>query len=284
MALLHSTGGSHMGRTNVHLWLILGGVLVVGAACDAKADSIECPDGSHPVWVQCCSGPAGDLQCDPCTVCEGDEQSQEVSEDAPEKFGEFIGGGGTWGPGGSASGGTNPPQPNPVDTDADGNMDCWKNMVGNGEHGSTPDKQLGDEYGGNQPNSCHSGIDINCQVGEPVFAAQSGFVYFTGEAESPIGPSLEVHVQRGVTGTQYGHLESIVPGLKDTWVEVGTQIGTCGGSGTAAGPHLHFAIFIFDSDLAESTNCDGDYDPPDDGYPRDEIYYYDPEDFHGDCP
>jgi len=87
----------------------------------------------------------------------------------------------------------------------------------------------------------HKGIDIFAKEGTPVIAASSGFVVqagFTpggGNVVSVLGPKWRIHY--------YAHLKSI--GVSNgEFVSQGSEIGTVGSTGNAAGkqPHLHYAI------------------------------------------
>lgn len=91
----------------------------------------------------------------------------------------------------------------------------------------------------------HQGIDIDCNVGTNVFAADDGEVYFTG-LNGGFG-NLVIIKHTDNLYTYYGHLSKILTkvGAK---VNKGDVIALSGGargaygSGTSTGPHLHFEV------------------------------------------
>jgi murein DD-endopeptidase MepM/ murein hydrolase activator NlpD len=83
----------------------------------------------------------------------------------------------------------------------------------------------------------HTALDILGEVGEPIYAAESGVVIWAGETHKSTGYS--VVIAHGATWqTIYQHLQSISVACGQV-VERGTQIGTMG---TAGRTHLHFEI------------------------------------------
>jgi murein DD-endopeptidase MepM/ murein hydrolase activator NlpD len=87
----------------------------------------------------------------------------------------------------------------------------------------------------------HKGIDIFAPSGQPVLAATSGIVLYSGtlkvggEVIAVLGPKWRVHY--------YAHLESRDSAV-GFFVAQGAQLGTVGNSGNAAGKpsHLHYAV------------------------------------------
>lgn len=87
----------------------------------------------------------------------------------------------------------------------------------------------------------HKGIDIFAPPGQPVVAATAGFVLYAGtlkvggEVIAVLGPKWRVHY--------YAHLATR-DSAAGRFVSQGTQIGTVGNSGNAAGKpsHLHYAV------------------------------------------
>lgn len=87
----------------------------------------------------------------------------------------------------------------------------------------------------------HKGIDIFAASGQPVLAATSGVVVYSGkvriggEVIAVLGPQWRVHY--------YAHLETRDTAAGD-FVSQGEPIGTVGNSGNAAGKasHLHYAV------------------------------------------
>jgi len=106
-----------------------------------------------------------------------------------------------------------------------------------------------------RPNSTefHNGIDIGCNVGNPIYAAAAG--YITEKVEYPnsvgngYGNHLKITHDNGFV-TIYAHLSGFAENIeKRTYVTKGQIIAYSGGakgaigSGRSTGPHLHFSIF-----------------------------------------
>lgn len=89
----------------------------------------------------------------------------------------------------------------------------------------------------------HKGIDLAVPVGEPIVAARSGRVIFSGE-EKGYGKTIEIKHPDGLISC-YAHLSGL-DAAQDGWVERGQLIGRSGKTGNAAHPsikpHLHFEI------------------------------------------
>ena len=89
----------------------------------------------------------------------------------------------------------------------------------------------------------HEGIDILSPLGQPVVAAKSGRVTFSGLGKG-YGLYVEILHPDGLR-TRYAHLQKFYVSLGD-WVTEGSVLGTSGKSGNASGqhikPHLHFEI------------------------------------------
>lgn len=89
----------------------------------------------------------------------------------------------------------------------------------------------------------HLGLDLEREIGSPVYASKSGIAKFSS---IPKGyGNLVVVNHLGGWQTRYGHLEkSTVNGTR--WVNQGEKIGTVGKTGNAdideMKPHLHFEI------------------------------------------
>jgi hypothetical protein len=104
----------------------------------------------------------------------------------------------------------------------------------------------------------HTGIDIIGIRGDPVLAAASGKVIFTGNGllnganhpDDPYGLSVMIRHSFSYNGytiySVYAHLDKINVNKGD-WVESGQKIGTVGMTGNTSGPHLHFEIRIENS-------------------------------------
>ena len=105
----------------------------------------------------------------------------------------------------------------------------------------------------NRPN--HKGIDINLgsgnnDLGAPVYSTHSGKVVRVGrisEDNNPGGNRVRILSPDGSVSTYYMHLSTINVNLGD-YVDVGTVIGTIGGSGKGKlnnfSAHLHYELMI----------------------------------------
>lgn len=85
----------------------------------------------------------------------------------------------------------------------------------------------------------HNGIDLGATTGDPIMAADDGWVLTAG-ANGTYGNLVVVDHGNGVS-TWYAHLSAI-----DVWVgqevKVGQELGKAGSTGWSTGPHLHFEI------------------------------------------
>ncbi len=92
-------------------------------------------------------------------------------------------------------------------------------------------------------NHMHNGIDLQTEIGTPVFTSRSGRVIETGYQHG-LGNYIEITHPGGLT-TIYGHLLEIYV-KQSTFVRQGQIIGTVGKTGNAnypsIQPHLHFEI------------------------------------------
>ncbi len=96
---------------------------------------------------------------------------------------------------------------------------------------------------GNRGQRSHKGVDLLSGVGNPIMAAKSGRVRFSG-IDKGYGWYVELlHVDGRIS--RYAHLSRLFISTGD-WVVSGQKIGTCGKSGNADDPriqpHLHFEI------------------------------------------
>lgn len=92
----------------------------------------------------------------------------------------------------------------------------------------------------------HNGIDFALPEGTRVLAAAAGTVVQAGtNAEFGISVTIEHSWGQSV----YAHLQSVLISAGDA-VGVGDPIGVSGSSGTAFGPHLHFAMKPRNADMA----------------------------------
>jgi len=85
----------------------------------------------------------------------------------------------------------------------------------------------------------HSGMDIGCQYGDSIWAADSGVVSLAS-VNGGYGNCVIIDHCNGYY-TLYGHMSSIAVYQGQT-VTKGTVIGYVGSTGVSTGPHLHFEI------------------------------------------
>lgn len=85
----------------------------------------------------------------------------------------------------------------------------------------------------------HSGIDIGCPEGTPIYAAADGKVVFSGEKSGYGMTIIILHLDNSFT--IYAHnSKNLVSEQKQ--VKKGEKIALVGQTGKATGPHLHFEI------------------------------------------
>lgn len=90
--------------------------------------------------------------------------------------------------------------------------------------------------------SGHTGIDISCPEGTPVFAVISGRVSFAGKGAGGYGNYIKIESGEG-TAVAYAHLSKIdVNTLQQ--VKQGEIIGNSGNTGRSYGAHLHFETWV----------------------------------------
>ncbi len=90
--------------------------------------------------------------------------------------------------------------------------------------------------------AAHPAIDISNTAGTPIYAAQSGVVFYA--AMSPYGYGNLIKIDHGDgRHTHYGHFSSVVvqEGQK---VSQGQLLGYEGSTGHSTGPHLHFELVV----------------------------------------
>ncbi len=108
------------------------------------------------------------------------------------------------------------------------------------------DFYLSSDYGVNRGayldgRSYHTGIDLPCAKGTPVYAADGGEVVFAGRSGS-YGYIVKIRHNDGME-TWYAHLSKMNV-LAGELVYKGQQIGEVGNTGRAYGYHLHFEVRI----------------------------------------
>lgn len=90
--------------------------------------------------------------------------------------------------------------------------------------------------------SYHSGVDMACPQGTPVYAALGGTVTSVGY-NNIYGNYIIVTHHSGYK-TLYGHLSKQLV-TRGKWVDTNSRIGLVGSTGLSTGPHLHFTVYKF---------------------------------------
>ncbi len=88
--------------------------------------------------------------------------------------------------------------------------------------------------------SSHTGIDMACQTGTPIYAAMSGKVVYVGWSNI-FGNYAIINHENGYQ-TLYGHMSKTLVSSGQR-VSQGTRIGLVGSTGYSTGPHLHFTVY-----------------------------------------
>lgn len=91
--------------------------------------------------------------------------------------------------------------------------------------------------------SRHSGLDLAAPTGTPVKAPNNGIVTFSMEGLLSPGNTIVIDHGMGLF-TSYYHLDTIDVKEGDK-VKKGDVIGTVGTTGFSTGPHLHYAVSIY---------------------------------------
>ncbi len=86
----------------------------------------------------------------------------------------------------------------------------------------------------------HRAIDIGSYIGNPVRAADSGYVVAAGWSDVGYGYYVVLDHGNGIQ-TLYAHLSRFFVNAGDS-VGQGTVIGQVGSTGNSTGPHLHFEV------------------------------------------
>ncbi|MEB6550209.1 peptidoglycan DD-metalloendopeptidase family protein [Heyndrickxia sporothermodurans] len=87
----------------------------------------------------------------------------------------------------------------------------------------------------------HKGTDFGCSVGTPIQASASGQVAIAVHDGWGGGYGHHVVLKHGDKYTLYGHMTKVKVNVGGS-VKQGDIIGTCGQTGSATGPHVHFEI------------------------------------------
>ncbi|MCR5218923.1 peptidoglycan DD-metalloendopeptidase family protein [Treponema sp.] len=88
--------------------------------------------------------------------------------------------------------------------------------------------------------SFHSGIDMACRTGTPIYAALDGRVTTAGWSD--IYGNYVIVTHHSGYKTLYGHMNSISV-KKGAYVTTSTVLGKVGSTGLSTGPHLHFSVY-----------------------------------------
>ncbi len=89
----------------------------------------------------------------------------------------------------------------------------------------------------------HPGIDIGGQVGNAIYAADSGVVVYAGWSNYGFGNLLVIDHGNGWQ-TAYAHLSAIGVGCGQS-VTRGIMVAGLGSTGNSTGPHLHFEMSYY---------------------------------------
>jgi len=87
----------------------------------------------------------------------------------------------------------------------------------------------------------HEGIDIENEIGTPIYASAEGTIEFTGH-QGGYGQTIEINHGFSLM-TRYGHLSRILV-HEGQRVKRGELIGRCGNSGLSNAPHLHYEVRV----------------------------------------
>jgi murein DD-endopeptidase MepM/ murein hydrolase activator NlpD len=94
--------------------------------------------------------------------------------------------------------------------------------------------------------SLHSGLDLGGSRGDPIYAAADGVITLS-ENTYPQGNNIIIDHGRGIK-TRYLHLNKRLVEVGDA-VTKGQQIGELGNTGRSTGPHLHYEVFVNDTNV-----------------------------------
>ncbi len=109
--------------------------------------------------------------------------------------------------------------------------------LNNPSKGNVITSPFGLRWGGEK----HHGIDIAGDIGDPIFAAESGFANLVSY-NNVYGNYMKLNHGKGVE-TLYGHCDVMF--IKEgEYVKKGQIIGEIGNTGRSTGPHLHFEVRV----------------------------------------
>ncbi|TAH22002.1 MAG: LysM peptidoglycan-binding domain-containing protein [Cytophagales bacterium] len=86
----------------------------------------------------------------------------------------------------------------------------------------------------------HSGIDLDLNIGDPVYASFDGIVRISSYVKGGYGRHIVLRHSNGLE-TLYGHLSKSNVSVGQE-VKAGTEIGKGGNTGRSTGPHLHYEV------------------------------------------
>lgn len=106
-------------------------------------------------------------------------------------------------------------------------------------HFTSPFGYRSDPFGGYS--KLHTGMDISCHPGNPVYAPGDGVVYKV-ESDPHKGYGLNIILDHGFGyRTRFAHL-SRIDVVEGQTVSRGDCIGASGNTGRSSGPHLHYEV------------------------------------------
>ncbi len=85
----------------------------------------------------------------------------------------------------------------------------------------------------------HTGVDIDCKFTNDNYAADDGYVQYSGW-KGGYGLTVEINHGNGIV-TRYGHHAKLYV-TAGQQISKGTPIGLCGTTGKSSGTHLHFEV------------------------------------------
>jgi LysM repeat protein len=92
------------------------------------------------------------------------------------------------------------------------------------------------------PETNHMAIDVAGQMGNAIYAADSGVVVYSGWNNYGYGNVIVIDHGNGWQ-TLYGHLSVMRANCADSVIK-GAVIGNMGSTGNSSGPHLHFEMLL----------------------------------------
>lgn len=98
----------------------------------------------------------------------------------------------------------------------------------------------------------HRGVDLAARVGMPIYAPANGVVETVFRMNATCGNGIILRHPRGHR-TKYCHL-STVSVARGAQVSAGCLIGKTGNTGPSTGPHLHYAVDVWNGTNYQPTN------------------------------